>query len=223
MSANFEKIKQAAIKSLEFPGKARHALPKKELAGHSIIYIFRHCQTYDNKRRIFSGRRNSQLTALGIKQAQQLANIFKNKSINLAFTPDLDRCKKTLKIALSKVSGVMTKTTNELLERDYGKLTGQSKLKWMRQKPELTIKYRRAYDFPPPGGESLKMVKKRVFPFCKRLVEMAEKKKTSIAVCGTGNTVKLMRMFFEKLPIIKMLTLESPFADYAAYSIKLKK
>jgi len=216
---NFEKIKKAAIESLKTPGKAKKPLPKTESKKNSVIYIFRHTETYDNKNKIFSGRRNPRLTPKGERQAQKLAKMLKDKQINIGFSGASNRCIDTLKIALKNHKNVKIKITKDLLERDYGKLTGQNKLEWMKKEPELTIKYRRAWDFPPPNGESLKMVKKRIFPFCDKLVKLAQKKKIGIAVCGTGNTVKLMRMYFEKLPIIKALTAESPFADYASYII----
>lgn len=221
MSNYFQQIKKAAVESLKYPGKAKKPLPKAKSEKDSIIYIFRHTETYDNKNRIFSGQRNAQLTPNGKNQAEKLAKMLKNKQIHIGFFPNLDRCKDTLKIALKYHKKVKIKITKDLLERDYGKLTGQSKLEWMKKEPELTIKYRRAWDFPPPGGESLKMVKKRLFPFCDKVVKMAKKKKLGIAICGTGNTMKLMRMYFEKLPIIKILTLESPFGDYASYTVKI--
>lgn len=221
MLNDFEQIKKAAIESLKTPGKTKKPLPKAESKKDSVIYIFRHSETYDNKNRIFSGRRNVQLTPEGKKQAEKLAKMLANKQINIGFTPDLDRCKDTLKIILKLHKNAKIKIANGLLERDYGKLTGQSKLEWMEKEPDKTIKYRRAWDFPPPGGESIKQVKKRVFPFCDKVVKLASKKKIGIAISATGNTVKLMRMYFEKLSILQMLTLESPFADYASYAIKV--
>jgi len=217
----FQQIKKAAIESLKHPGKAKKPLPKTESEKDSVIYVFRHTETHDNKNRIFSGRRNPKLTLRGKKQALKLARMLENKQIDIGFSGASGRCKKTLEIVLKPHKNVKTKITKDLLERDYGKLTGESKLLWMKKAPELTIKYRRAWDFPPPGGESLKAVKKRVFPFCKRLVKMAKRKRLGIAICGTGNTVKLMRMYFERLPIIKALTAESPFGDYASYVVKL--
>jgi len=221
--SRFQQIKKAAIQSLKHPGKLKNPLPKTKSKKDSIIYIFRHTESFDNKNRIFSGRRNPKLTPLGIKQAEKLARMLKGKQIDFGFTSSLNRCIETLKIALKNHTKVKIKITKDLLERDYGILTGQSKLDWMKKNEELTIKYRRAWDFPPPKGESLKMVKKRVFPFCDKVVKLASKKRTGIAISATGNTVKLMRMYFEKLPIIKVLTLESPFGDYASYLVKVNK
>ena len=77
-----KKLYQAASKSLEKPGKSPQ-LPKNESRTYSVLYLFRHGETYDNKRRIFSGWRQSRLTEMGIKQAEILAKKLKDKRIDL--------------------------------------------------------------------------------------------------------------------------------------------
>jgi 2,3-bisphosphoglycerate-dependent phosphoglycerate mutase len=183
--------------------------------------LFRHTQTYDNLKRVFSGRRNTRLTPEGIKQARKLAQKLKNKKIDLAFRPPLIRCQQTLDEVLKFHPGVEVIVEPLLVERDYGKLTGKSKIKLMKENFELAVKYRRAYDFPPPGGESFKEVKeKRIDPFCRRLVKMLRREKKNVAISATNNTMRLIRMFFENLSVIQMQTLENPFGDYASYVVK---
>lgn len=90
----------------------------------------------------------------------------------------------------------------------------------MKLYPEKTILWRRSWDVPPPGGESLKQVwEKRVKPFCQWLKKEMKVKKINVAYCGTNNTLRLLRMYFEKTPIEKTLTFEIPYDDYASYSI----
>jgi len=221
MKDNFKKLIEAAKKSLENPGHSPRPLPKKESEKFSVIYVFRHTETYDNRRRVFSGRRNTRLTPRGIKQAKQLAKKLKGKRIDLAYCPPLIRCKWTLREVLRYHPGVKIIVDPLLVERDYGELTGKSKLKLMRENFELAVKYRRGYDFPPPGGESFKDVQtKRIFPFCRRLEKELSKTKKNVAICCTNNTMRLIRMYFEKLTIFQMQTLENPFGDYAAYVVK---
>ncbi len=110
-----------------------------------------------------------------------------------------------------------------IMERNYGELMGQSKTKWMKENPELAIKYRRAYDFPPPKGESMKMVEERVFPFCEELVERIKKNNINVAISCHGNSMRAIRRFFEELSIVDELTVENPLArDYAEYVVKNK-
>lgn len=214
---NFEKIKKAAIASLKKPGRAKKPLPKAKEP--PLIYVFRHSQTYDNFRRIFSGRRNSRLTLLGKKQAQNLARKLKNEPIDLFISSPLVRCLETIDAFKKYHSQVKVKKEPLLSERDYGRLTGKNKEKLMKEDFEKAVLYRRSYDFPPPGGESLKQVQKRVFPFCQNLVQELKKEPKNVAICCTNNTMRLMRMFFENLTVEQMLTLENPFDDYASYSI----
>jgi len=219
----FAVLAKAARESLEHPGRAK-PLPKRELAGYSHLYLCRHTQTYDNVRRIFSGRRNSHLTPQGEKQARYLAKLLKNKRFDLFIISPLDRCRETIAPLKSYHKQVPVREEPLLLERDYGRLTGTSKMKLMRTTPKLAILYRRSYNTPPPHGESLKTVKeKRVFPFCRQLFGKMKQQQTNILICCTNNTMRLIRMFFEKLSVEKMLTLENPFGDYASYSIAVKK
>jgi len=222
----FEKIKQAAIYSLKKPGGKQKTLPKKESDKYPTLYVFRHTETYDNVRRIFSGRRNSKLTPKGIKQAQKLAKLLKNKKIDIAIFSDIaegksDRAEHTLEEVLKYHPKTKKEAAKLLVERDYGDLTGESKLKLNKKDPELCLKYRRSWDYPPPKGESLKMVwENRLEKFCQDLEKRMKKQKINVIISCTNNTMRFIRMYFEKLSIEQMLTLENPFADYSSYVIK---
>jgi len=220
MKIDFEKIKQASLASLKKPGEASKELPKKESKKYPTLFVFRHTQTYYNYLRLFCGRRQSRLTEEGVKQAKQLARKLKDKKIDLFVIPPLIRCRQTIAPIKKYHPEAEVKVEKLLLERDYGKLAGLSKVKMMKKYPEKTILYRRSYDVPPPGGESIKQVEKRVIPFCREIEKKARKEKINIAVCCTNNTMRLIRMYFEKLSVEQMLTLENPFNDYAAYEIK---
>jgi len=214
---------ESAQKSLNHPGLATKPLPKAdESTGDPILYVFRHGETEDNKNRIFSGRRDSPLTVEGVRQAQILAEKLKDKRIDLGIYSDLTRAKDTLKEVLKFHPKTKVEASKLLLERDYGELTGTSKLELNKKDPELCLKYRRSWDYPPPGGESLKMVwENRIKKFCEDLEKRMKKEKINVAVSCTNNTMRLIRMYFEKLSIKEMLELENPLAtDYASYTIR---
>lgn len=212
---------QSAQQSLEKPGGTAKVLPKTKQEKKPILYLFRHGETFDNQRRIFSGRRDSQLTPRGIRQAQILANKLKRKTIDLGIYSPLHRAKRTLQIVMKKHPKVKIESEPLLLERDYGQLTGTSKLTLNQRQPRLCLLYRRSFNFPPPEGESLKDVKiKRIDPFCEKLIKRMKKEKSNIAVSCTNNTMRLMRMYFEHLSLKQMLELENPLAtDYASYRL----
>ena len=80
-------------------------------------------------------------------------------SFDIAFTSVLTRAQHTLDLALAEIgqTGLPIKRDLALNERDYGDLSGLNKddarKKWGE---EQVLIWRRSYDVPPPGGESLK-------------------------------------------------------------------
>ncbi|MBW2965989.1 histidine phosphatase family protein [Candidatus Woesearchaeota archaeon] len=141
---------------------------------------------------------------------------------------------------------------DRMIERSYGKLQGKSHkefvkeegtdtyktlLQWHkidhlegREKQEFIQKtgeaelkiIRRSYDVPPPGGESVKMVEKRVNSFIKDLLKKMKKEKVNVAISAHGNSMRPFRRYFEKLTIKQMMELENPWDDYFEYIIDVK-
>lgn len=208
--------------SLKKPGLVQGPpLPKEESADLPTLYVFRHGLTEHNKNKIFCGRTDSPLTQEGIRQAEELAEKLKDKKIDLGIYSNLSRAKDTLDIVLKYHPNTPKSPNSLILERDYGKLTGKSKAELNRLNPELTQKYRRSWDYPPPNGESLKMVwEGRLKEFCLSLEKRLRKEQINVAVSCTNNTMRLIRMYFEKLSIEEMLSIENPTGkDYASYVI----
>jgi 2,3-bisphosphoglycerate-dependent phosphoglycerate mutase len=220
----WEKIKKAASDSIKNPGKNNIPLPKFESEKYPEIYVFRHGESFDNRNKIFSGWRDSKWTEIGEHQAHVLANKLKTKEINICITSPLSRSKDTARIALHNHEDVIFEEDLRIIERSYGDLQGTSKERLMMTRPELAIKYRRSYDFPPPNGESIKMVEKRVFDFCSELVERIKKNNINVAISCHGNSMRAIRRYFEKLSIVEEITIENPLAqDFAQYVVKTKK
>lgn len=221
MSMDFDKMKQSALKSLENPGQGAKPLPKTDKEEPPTLYIFRHCQTFDNVNRIFSGRRQTELTDEGKEQTEELATKLQHKEFHLFVSPPLIRCETTLDPLRTKFPDVEYIKKEDLVERDYGDLTGKSKTEIMEQFPEKAVLWRRSWETAPPNGESLKTVwETRVKAFCEWLEKELKEKKINIAYCGTNNTLRLVRMYFEGLSIEEMLTIEMGYADYASYHIE---
>ena len=76
---HFKQIYKAAWESILHPGRTIKPLPKKQSEKFPEIYVFRHGETYDNRNRIHSSRRDSKLTPRGIKQAEILRKLLKDK------------------------------------------------------------------------------------------------------------------------------------------------
>jgi len=187
------------------------------------IYLFRHGQTFYNRDKIFTGWKDSKLTSLGIKQAKIIARKLKNKKFQVAYTNDLSRCKDTLREIL-KYHPECKRTIVDwrMRERSYGKLQGMSHKKFIEKygKKKFDI-YHRSYDTPPPGGESIKMVEKRVLSFIKDMLQLMKKEKVNVAISASGNSMRPFRKYFEHLTVKQMMKLENPWDDYFEYSVKI--
>ena len=91
------------------------------------IYLFRHGQTFYNKKKWFTGWKESRLTPLGKRQAKIIAKKLKNKKIGAAFYTRLSRSKDTLKEVLKYHPECKIKIKDDrMIERSYGKLQGMS-------------------------------------------------------------------------------------------------
>lgn len=219
---HFNTLYKAALDSLKNPGKAKDKLPKEESDKYPKIYVFRHGETFDNRNRIHSGHRNSELTEVGIKQANILAEKLKNKNIAICITSHLSRSIDTAKHALKYHKDIKYEVDDRIIERDYGDLTGKSKTKLMELYPVKAVLYRRGFDTKPPGGESLKDVNERVFPFCEELTKRVKENNINVAISCHGNSMRAIRKYFEGFNILKEITLENPLGqDYVQYVVKL--
>jgi len=173
------------------------------------LFIFRHAETFDNSRRIFSGWRDSQLTLKGLSQAQEIAEQLKQQRIDYAFTSHLSRARKTLEIVLQGHPSVPVFTDDRLIERCYGVFQGKSKRKMEHEKPDWYAQVHRGYDFAPPKGESLAMVDKRVISFLEQLRDWLKQNPGNVAISCHNNSIRPFRRIFENLSIVQMCKLES--------------
>ena len=188
------------------------------------IYLFRHGQTYFNRDKRFTGWKDSKLTPLGKKQAKIIAKKLKNKKFEVAYQTRLSRSKDTLKPVL-KYHPECKKiiTDNRMIERSYGKLEGKYHktiiAKYGKEKFDI---WHRSYDTCPPGGESIKMVEKRVRSFINDLLKKMRKEKVNVAISAHGNSMRPFRRYFDRLTIKQMMKLENPWDDYFDFAVEVK-
>src|SRR3989344_7305658 len=169
------------------------------------IFIFRHGQTQDNADRIFSGWRNPDLNEEGVRESQALRDKLKKERPTKAYSSDQIRCVHTLQIVLEPHPEVEVFEDIRIRERDYGDLTGQSKVEWEKKDPQNYKLWHRSYDVAPPNGESIAMVEKRVIPFIEGLVKTL-KPSDVIFISASANSIRPMRKYFEKMTNEEMST-----------------
>jgi 2,3-bisphosphoglycerate-dependent phosphoglycerate mutase len=185
------------------------------------LFVFRHAETTDNRRGLFSGWRDPVLTSKGLAQAQEVSEQLSKEEITYAFTSHLKRARKTLEIVLEKHDNVAVFVDDRLIERCYGELQGKSKRKLAAKRPEWFARVHRGYDFPPPKGESLKMVEKRTLPFVVQLKAWLQRNPGNVSVSCHGNSLRPIRRVFEHLSLQEMLRIENPQDHAMSYALQI--
>jgi 2,3-bisphosphoglycerate-dependent phosphoglycerate mutase len=215
-------IVDKAIEKLNY--KEVTTMPKSEDPNFPILYIFRHGQSEDNEKMLFSGWRNPELTEKGVKQALDLAEIIKNKKIDYLISSDLIRAVDTMKYAVSLnevAKNLEIHQDPRIRERSYGDLQGTSKLELFLTNEELCNEYRRSYTKRANNGENLEDVVKRVEEFIKDLIPIMKEKNINVAVSCHGNSIRGFRKYFENLSPEEITRIETPLgSDYISYNIK---
>jgi 2,3-bisphosphoglycerate-dependent phosphoglycerate mutase len=102
-------------------------------------------------------------------------------------------------------------------------LQGKSKIDIAAERPEWFAKVHRSYDFPPPEGESLKMVESRTLPFVVQLKGWLQKKPGNVAISCHGNSMRPIRRIFEHLSLKQMLQLENPQDQAMEYALHIHR
>ena len=186
------------------------------------MFVFRHAETFDNRRGIFSGWRDSDLTSKGFAQAQKVAEQLKRYRIDYAFTSHLKRARKTLELVLEAHPPIPVFVDDRLIERCYGLLQGKSKRKIAHENPDWFAQIHRGYELAPPNGESLRMVEKRVLSFLEQLRDWLGQNPGNVAISCHGNSIRPIKRVFENLSSEQMLRLESPQDRAMIYDLRLR-
>ena len=183
------------------------------------VFIFRHGETTDNRDKIFSGWRQSDLTPKGIQEAEEIGEKLKSEKVTKAYTSDLIRSIHTMNIVLIPHSKDIERIEDpRIKERDYGELTGSSKTELQKKDPKNYEMWHRSYTVAPPGGESIADVEKRVMPFLEVVVKNAMSKDV-IFISAHGNSIRPMRKFFEHMTNEEICRYEYTPGQIFSYSI----
>jgi 2,3-bisphosphoglycerate-dependent phosphoglycerate mutase len=176
------------------------------------LVLVRHGQSEWNLKNLFTGWRDPDLTALGVEEAKTGGKALAETGIkfDIAYTSDLSRAQKTLKIILDEIGqpGLETIRDQALNERDYGDLSGLNKddarAKWGEEQVHI---WRRSYDVPPPGGESLRDTGARVWPYYLTDILPRVLRGEKVLVAAHGNSLRSLVMVLDKLSKEEILKL----------------
>ncbi len=164
------------------------------------LVLVRHGLSVYNDQNRFTGWRDIGLNSQGIDEARQAVSLLKNLEFDLAFTSDLIRAQDTLKIILEGIgqSDIPIEKNMALNERDYGDLVGRNKAEAAEEfGAEQVHIWRRSYDVPPPGGESLKDTANRVIPYLREVIIPHISEGKQILVSAHGNSIRAIVMVLQ--------------------------
>ena len=178
------------------------------------LILIRHGQSEWNALNQFTGWKDPDLTAKGIEEAHNAGRIINNLKINfdLVFTSALIRAQNTAEIILKEINQPLSTIKNLALnERNYGDLAGLNKddarKRWGDEQVHI---WRRSYDIPPPGGESLKDTGERVLPFFMKEIHPHVCKGKNVLVAAHGNSLRSLIKFLDNISDEDIVKLEIP-------------
>ena len=190
----------------------------------SNLVLVRHGQSEWNKKNLFTGWKDPELTDLGIEEAIKAGKLLKTKEMkfDIMFTSDLFRAQETGRLILENMNQLdVTVIKNQSLnERNYGDLAGLNKddarEKWGEEQVHI---WRRSFDIPPPGGESLKDTAERVLPYFHSEILPKVEEGLDVLVAAHGNSLRALVMELEGISSDEIVKLEIATGDPLTYEL----
>src|ERR1700745_1794216 len=169
-----------------------------------LLVLVRHGQSDWNLKNLFTGWKDPDLTEQGIAEAKAAGRKLKAQGFqfDIAFTSVLKRAQHTLDLMLIELgqTGLPARKHLALNERDYGDLSGLNKddarKKWGAEQVHV---WRRSYDVPPPGGESLRDTAARVLPYYIQEILPRVLRGQRVLVTAHGNSLRALVMVLDRL------------------------
>ncbi len=188
------------------------------------LILVRHGQSEWNLKNLFTGWRNPGLTEKGIEEARATGKGLKSAGIkpDFYYTSALRRAQHTLDLMLEEmdIQNVTITRNIALNERDYGDLAGLNKddarEKWGEEQVHI---WRRSFDVPPPGGESLKDTAARTLPYYEAEILPLLKSGKTVLVAAHGNSLRALVMAIEGLTPDEILAREIGTGEPTIYKI----
>jgi 2,3-bisphosphoglycerate-dependent phosphoglycerate mutase len=181
-----------------------------------LLVLLRHGESEWNLKNLFTGWKDPDLTPKGIEEANAAGQRLKARGLafDRCFTSALTRAQHTLDLTLAELgqTGLPIVRDQALNERDYGDLSGLNKDDARKRWGEEQVRvWRRSYDVPPPGGESLKDTVARALPYYCQHILPAVLSGQRVLVAAHGNSLRALVMVLDKLtpatiPLMELAT-----------------
>lgn len=200
------------------------------------LILVRHGESIWNRQNRFTGWVDVSLSKKGIAEARRAGKLLAREHFDIAFTSDLIRAQDTLYEILRQnrqaeeyfrihenssswysrytsiekdMDVLQIHTAEQLNERYYGDLQGMNKDIARKQfGAEQVHLWRRSYDIPPPGGESLKMTAARTIPYFNGHILPHLGRDKHVLVAAHGNSLRSIIMHINKMTPQQILEYE---------------
>tara|TARA_Y100000768_G_C23885147_1_gene637217 strand:- start:60 stop:659 length:600 start_codon:yes stop_codon:yes gene_type:complete len=180
----------------------------------TILVLIRHGQSVWNATNRFTGWTDVELSEKGEIEAATAGEQLADVRFDVVHTSALIRAQRTAEIVMSKnrVSGeISTKQDERLNERHYGDLQGLNKAETAEiHGTEQVHIWRRSFDVPPPGGESLEMTAERTIPYFVEEIMPNLSSGMNVLVAAHGNSLRSIVMHIEDISPEDITSLEIP-------------
>lgn len=176
----------------------------------ALLVLLRHGESQWNLENRFTGWVDVPLTEKGIAEARAAGVRLRDIRFDAVFTSLLERANETLRLVLEETGqkGLVPVRDAALNERHYGDLQGLNKAETAEKfGAEQVHIWRRSYDVPPPGGESLADTAARAIPFYEKHIEPELRAGRNVLVAAHGNSLRAIVMHLEGLSREQVLEL----------------
>ncbi|HSW78150.1 MAG TPA: 2,3-diphosphoglycerate-dependent phosphoglycerate mutase [Candidatus Chromulinivoraceae bacterium] len=188
----------------------------------AYLVLVRHGQSEWNLLGQWTGLTDVSLTDDGREEARRAARTLEDIDLHRAYTSKLKRAKHTLDEIMEHLDykDIQRSEHEELNERDYGDLTGKNK--WQVKEEygeEKFMKWRRSWDHPVPGGETLKDVSGRVLPFYEQHILNDLKNGKNVIVAAHGNSLRALIKHLDRIADDDAHTVEIMTGEVIVYEV----
>lgn len=213
------------------------------------IVFLRHGESIWNKKGIFCGWTDVDLSEQGIEEARTAGYVLKEEgfTFDISYTSVLKRAIRTLWICLDEMNlmWIPVHRSWRLNERHYGALQGLNKVETTEKHGEdQVLIWRRSYDTPPPilektdyrypGNdlkyhqldpsnlpltECLRDVVNRVLPYWHSVIAPCVKAGKRILVVAHGNSLRALVKYLDNIPNTEILNLNIPTGVPLVYEL----
>ena len=179
-----------------------------------VLVVIRHGQSLWNAENKFTGWTDIELSDQGINEAINAGKLLSKYNFSHAFMSCMKRTTKTFELIINEQ---LTKncnyydSTEALMERDYGDLTGKNKKEIeIEYGKEKLHQWRRSYNISPPNGESLAKVCTRVGDFYEENIKSYVKSNKDVLIVAHGNSIRALLVHLELYDSASVEQLEIP-------------